>query len=230
MINSISIIIPLFNEEKKISILSNQIKNLKKLKILIEVLLVNDGSTDNTLKEIRKIKNCKIINYSKNKGKGYAIKKGVLSASHQWILTADADCSVDLTYFLNWLKLNLLDSKINIYFGSRNLKQSIVKKKLYRGIMGKVLIFFLMFFLNIKIKDTQCGYKLYRSDIAKSIFKKLTIYNFSHDLQLVNIAFKKGYFIKELPVKWIHKNNSKVVFFRDIPKFLHTIIKLKYDF
>ena len=147
MINSISIVIPLFNEEKAIPTLIKSIKKLKKNSFFLsEIILVNDGSTDNTLKEITKLKDYKIITYSKNRGKGFAIKRGVYNARFKWVLTADADCSVDLTYFLNWFKFNLIDSKINIYFGSRNLKQSKVKKKLVRLFFGKFLNFFLYFF------------------------------------------------------------------------------------
>lgn len=152
MINSISIVIPLFNEQKAIPTLINQLKKIKKSKFFLsEIILVNDGSTDDTLKNIKKLKDCKIITYSKNRGKGYALKRGVYSARYKWVLTADADCSVNLSYFLNWFKFNLIEKKINIYFGSRNLKQSKVKSKLMRLLLGKFLNSILYHFLKFKI-------------------------------------------------------------------------------
>jgi dolichyl-phosphate beta-glucosyltransferase len=80
--------------------------------------------------------------------------------------------------------------------------------------------------LKIKMYDTQCGYKLYKNKIAKKIFKKLKTNKFEHDLEIILNAKQFNYFIKELPVKWTHKPNSKLNIFTDSSKMLYGIILL----
>ena len=165
MIKSISIIYPVFNEEKRLrktflDILKFEESNkfLKK-----EYIFVNDGSSDQTLSVIKqKFKNnkkVKVISYNKNMGKGYALKKGVQIAKNEWVLTTDADCSVSNFQLLKWIKKKYLDQDNLIYFGSRNHPLSIVKKKTLRKIVGMIFKFSIRFFFEIKISDTQCGFK-----------------------------------------------------------------------
>ena len=133
MIKSISIIYPIFNEEKRLLRTINDIKKFDKSKNSIkkEYILVNDGSTDNTLslikKEFNNNKKIRIINYRPNRGKGYALKLGVELSKNHWILTTDSDCSVSNFQLHNWIKKNYINNKNFIYFGSRNLPDSLVK-------------------------------------------------------------------------------------------------------
>ena len=84
--------------------------------------------------------------------------------------------------------------------------------------------------LNIEIKDTQCGYKLYKKSLAKNIFRKLRDYGFNHDLEIILILKKKRTKIKELPVKWKHKNNSRLNIFIDPIKMLIGIFLIKFRY
>ena len=136
--------------------------------------------------------------------------------------------SVTLHEIIKWLKKKYINDKYNIYFGSRNHKDSIVNAKIYRKILGNFFRFIVKSFLKIKINDTQCGYKLYKNKIAKKIFKKLKTNKFEHDLEIILNAKKFNYFIKELPVKWTHKPNSKLNIFTDSSKMLYGIILLRY--
>ena len=233
MLKSISIIYPIFNEEKRLLKTINDIKKFDKSNNSIkkEYILVNDGSTDNTLslikKKFNKNKRFKIINYRTNRGKGYALKLGVeLSTSH-WILTADSDCSVSNFQLNDWLKKKYINNKNFIYFGSRNVPGSLVKKKKVRMIIGKIFTILLKILFQINLSDTQCGFKLYKSNYAKKIFKKIVTDGYMHDIEICIIANRLNLKIIELPVKWTHISESKINFFIDFIKIFFNLLKIK---
>jgi dolichyl-phosphate beta-glucosyltransferase len=233
MIKSISIIYPIYNEQKRLSKTIRDIKKFDKSNNSIkkEYILVNDGSTDNTLSIIKKNfknnKRVKIINYRINRGKGYALKLGVAHSKYLWILTTDSDCSVSNFQLNSWIKNNYINNKNFIYFGSRNLSKSVVKKKLTRIIVGKIFIFLSKFLFQINLSDTQCGFKLYKSTYAKKIFKKILTDGYMHDIEVCIIANKLNLKIIELPVKWTHMPDSKINFFIDSIKIIFNLLKIK---
>ena len=239
MITSLSIIFPVFNEELRLKSGFNHIENFlrKKKKFKTEIIFVDDGSEDNSYnlieKFINKLKgnsriNIKVIRSKNNLGKGHALKLGIKKAKYDWILTTDIDMSVSLFQFLDWLKKKLIKKKYSVYFGSRTHKKSIVKKKFIRNILGNIMRFFVSTILDIKIKDTQCGYKLYKKKVAKLIFSKIKNYGFDHDLELILILKSRNIKIKELPVKWIHRDNSRINIYWDPIKMLVGIFLLKF--
>jgi len=239
MIKSLSIIFPVFNEEIRLKSSFNHIVSFlkKKKKFKIEIIFVDDGSIDNSYNLIKKfIKNLKKKNKTKmlivkskvNLGKGSALKLGVKKAKFDWILTTDIDMSVSLFQVCKWLEKKLISQKYLVYFGSRTHEKSIVETKFYREILGRLMKLFSELILKIKIKDTQCGYKLYKKNYAKYIFSKLKSLDFNHDLELILLLKKKKIKIKELPVKWIHKNNSRLNIFWDPIKMFIGIFFLKF--
>jgi len=234
MIKSVSIIYPVYNEEKRLrKTFLDIIKFEKSNKFLKkEYIFVNDGSSDHTLsvikKEFKNNKNIKVklISYSKNMGKGHALKRGVQIAKNDWVLTTDADCSVSNFQLIKWIQKKYLDQNNLIYFGSRNLPLSIVKKKTLRKIVGIVFKFVIRFFFNIKISDTQCGFKLYKLNTARKIFRKLSINDYMHDIEICVIAKKLNIKIKDLPLKWTHVDQSKINFTRDFFNVAFSLIKI----
>lgn len=233
MIKSISIIYPIFNEEQRLVKTFKDIEKFDKSNVFIkkEYILVNDGSIDNTLflikKKIKQNKKIKLINYSKNRGKGYAIKQAVQYAKHEWILTTDADCSVSNFQIYHWLQKNYINNQNFIYFGSRNLLNSRVQKKIHRKLIGKIFQYFIKKTFNILLLDTQCGFKLYKTIYAKKIFKKILTDGYMHDLEVCIIANKLNLKIIELPVKWKHIDGSKINFFKDFFKIAYSLLKIK---
>jgi dolichyl-phosphate beta-glucosyltransferase len=227
---NISVVVPCLNEEGNLRGLVERISAALK-ETDFEIILVDDGSTDNSILILEqflkknKIKN-KIIKLKSNLGKGAALKAGVLKCDYAWILTCDLDMSVTLHEIIKWQKKKYINDKCNIYFGSRKHKDSIVNAKIYRVILGNFFRFIVKMLLKIKMYDTQCGYKLYKNKIAKKIFKKLKTNKFEHDLEIILNAKQFNYFIKELPVKWTHKPNSKLNIFTDSSKMLYGIILL----
>ena len=233
MIKSLSIVYPIFNEERRLDKTFKDIKKFDKSNISIkkEYILVDDGSTDGTLslikKKFKKNKRVKILSYKINKGKGYALKLGVLLAKNQWILTTDSDCSVSNFQLINWIKKKYINNNNYIYFASRNLPDSLIKKKKLRKIIGKMFNFFIKILFKIYITDTQCGFKLYKATYAKKIFKKIITTGYMHDIEIFLIANKLNFKIIELPVKWTHISESKINFIVDFIKIFFNLLKIK---
>ena len=150
MSKSLSIIFPLFNEENRLPKLFKKIKKFTlKNKYYLDFIFVNDGSTDKSLTLIKAFKKqnkaikIKILNYKKNKGKGYALKQGVLASNKKWIITMDIDLSVSLEQINIWKSKGLINNKVGSYFGSRLLKNSKIITKKYRTFTGIIFNFIL---------------------------------------------------------------------------------------
>lgn len=238
MIKSISIVIPFYNEKKRINVCLSKIKNFfyKINKIIkTEIIFVDDGSADNSKIFIKKflkennIRN-KIVILKKNSGKGAALKAGVVKADFQWVLTCDLDMSVSLFELTKWLKKNYIDREHDIYVGSRKHIYSVVSAKYLRRFLGFIMQVFINTILRIKIKDTQCGFKLYKKKVAKLIFRTLKNKRFEHDVEIFLIAKLKKIRIKELPVTWKHVSNSKLNLFKDPISMLIGIFTIKYRY
>ena len=222
----LSIVIPVYNEEHNIdNTLKEVIEHVNKKYIDYEIIIADDGSTDRTRDVIKKYKNVVLTNKRINKGKGYSVKEGILMAKGDYILFTDADLSTpieEVDKFMEFIK------KYDIVIGSRALKESKVNNILYKKILGRIGNFFISFLLVKGIKDTQCGFKLFRKVIAKEIFKRQTINRWGFDFEIIHIAQKKGFKIKEQPVRWIKSRESKVRLI-DYPKTLLELIKIKIN-
>lgn len=230
---SISIIIPCYNEEHRIS---NTLSSLETFILSstinqIEIIFIDDGSLDNTKVIIQEHnlyqkKIIKLISYKNNHGKGYALKKGVDKASGNWIITMDNDLSVDFSYIPYAFK-KLISFNHDIYFGSRNHINSQIIAKGHRKILGNIFQNIIKFFLKINLTDTQCGFKIYKLKVAKEIFSGLSQKGFIHDVEIVLISLNKNILIKEIPVIWEHKAGSKVNILIDSLIMFKDILKLK---
>jgi dolichyl-phosphate beta-glucosyltransferase len=235
MIKSISILFPIYNEKKR---LQNSLKIIdiflkKNVYKEIEVILIDDGSTDGSkkiielfLKKSLNKKKYKFISYKKNMGKGYALSRGVSLGNKDWILTCDIDFSVKLEQIINWEK-KFIKKDLFVYFGSRMHSLSTLQKNYFRNIIGSIfkLVVYILFKLNIS--DTQCGFKLYKKKIAKKIFFKLVEKRYVHDVEIALRCIKNNIQINELPVNWKHKSNGKINIFIDPFVMFVSLLKLK---
>ena len=238
MIETLSVILPLYNEEKRLNNLFIKINKFKFLnKNKLEFIFVDDGSNDNSylliknfIKENKKRIDLKLVSYKNNKGKGFALKKGIAKAKHDWIITVDIDLSVKLEQIKIWQKNKLISQKFKVYFGSRLLAESKVKAKRDRKFIGFIFNIILRKILNsnlLNIKDTQCGFKLYKRNIAKKIFKKLTENGYIHDVEILILLQKSNILVKEIPVEWRHKSGSKINLIIDSIIMLNNLLTLK---
>ena len=239
LFKKLSIVIPFYNESKRVKNTFEIIKKfIKKNKINIEIVFVNDGSTDNSANLVKKFLSrvrskkvkYKLISYKKNVGKGFAIIQGIKRSTSPWILTCDFDMSVLPSTYKDWLKKNYIVKKKCAYFASRNLKKSQVKTLWIRKFYGLFFKSLIKFLFNIKLKDTQCGYKLYNSSYIKKIIPKLKSYCYVQDVEIIIHLMSKNIEIKELPIKWTHRKGSKISLLSDPVNMIFDLIKIKISF
>ena len=237
---SISIVIAAYNEERRIIPSLFKIKEYcNKQGIDYEIFVVDDGSTDSTHKIakdlIKDIPCLKVISYVANKGKGYALRQGVLASRGDVILVTDADLSTPIEELSKLLPL-IHNHKCDVAIGSRALALSEIIKKQpwWRQSMGRFFNKLVKTLILEDFSDTQCGFKLFRGDIARSLFKEAKINRFAYDVEILAIARKKGRTILEVPIRWINSPESKVnpvqdslQMFRDLLKIRMTVGKIK---
>lgn len=212
----LSVVIPAYNEEgrleKSLSQLSDYLSGQYKE---YEIIVVDDGSLDGTRSIVEKsagrIPNLKVISNSKNMGKGYSVKKGVLASSGDIILFSDADLSTPIDQVAK-LERVIREEGYDIAIGSRAAGDSVILKRqnILREYMGKIFNMLVHLILMKGIRDTQCGFKLFKRDIALDIFSIQKIDGFSFDAEILYIAKKRGYRIKSVPIIWSNSPNSRV--------------------
>lgn len=229
----LSIVIPAYNEEKKISKdIEAAYKYFNEYSIRGEVIIVNDGSQDQTYNIAfsfsKKYSSLRVLTYEKNQGKGYAIKTGILEATGEVIMFADAGLCVPFKYANTGL--DLLKNGNDIAIGSRrsqdNKTKILVKQPLYRTLGSKLFQFLIKSFnlISRDIEDTQCGFKLFNKQIAHSIFKKLVTKKFMYDIEILRLASKEGYKIAVFPVEWSNDPDTRFnPLFGSLENFLQII-------
>ncbi len=229
----ISIIIPAYNEEKRIKkTLKTIIAYLEKEKYTYEIIVVNDGSTDKTKEVVASFQNkkIKILNNYCNEGKGYSVKQGFISATKQWILFTDADLSTPIEELETCFRYA---ENADVIIGSRNLPMSqiTVKQPLLRSRLGKLFPFFVRLLLLPEIQDSQCGFKLFRQNVAKKIAEKQLLYGFCFDAEQLFLAKKSGFIIQEVPITWSNDERSKINIVSDSLKMFIDLFRIRwYDF
>jgi glycosyltransferase involved in cell wall biosynthesis len=210
----LSVILPAYDEEARIvPSLEKRHEYLEKQNYSYEVLVVNDGSTDKTkelvLNKIKDWPNFKLIDNKVNKGKGGVVKQGMLAANGQWRLFMDVDESVTINEIERfWPYIKYFEVIIGSRYtegGKVTKKQPLIRRFISRG--GNLLIQILVAW---GIKDTQCGFKIFAEHAAKEIFPLQTMERWSFDIELVAIAKKHGYKIKEVPVVWQEQEGSRL--------------------
>ena len=233
LFSSISIIIAAFNEEKRIIPSLLKIKEyINKQNIPYEIIVVDDGSTDHTHTVVRDlikdIPYLKVIHYAPNKGKGHALRTGVLASKGEIILLSDADLSTPIEELSKLLPL-IYNHKCDIAIGSRALALSEIVKKQpwWRQSMGKFFNKLVKALVIEDFKDTQCGFKVFRGDIARNLFKEAQIDRFAYDVEILAIGKKKGCKIVESPVRWINSPESKVNPVKDSLQMLGDLLKIR---
>jgi len=211
----LSIIIPAYNEEKRILKSLETIEEyLSSKNLSYEIIVVDDGSSDNTLllvKDFSKSNNrTSCITYKNNMGKGFAVREGVKKSEGNLVLFSDADLSTPIKEMEKLI--DAIKSGFDISIGSRALSNSeiIVSQPFYRKIMGKIFNILVRFLIFNGIKDTQCGFKCFTRKAAQEIFRRCRINGFSFDVEALLIGKKLGFKIKDIPVQWLNSPESRV--------------------
>ncbi len=230
---SFSIIIPCYNESSRIEALLQGLESFnQQFKYPYEIILVDDGSKDDTVAKVESSSfykshsekgKFKVVKQAKNGGKGAALKAGVAEATMNFILTMDADLSTTPQQLNSFLK-NIASHKILI--ASREHKESNITADKNRKTIGRIFNLFVRTLTPLTFPDTQCGFKLYPASVAKQLFAQLQTHGWAHDVELLFCAHLSGYQIEDLPVTWKSMEGSKINVFSDSFKMFFEILRI----
>lgn len=197
-----------------------------------EAILVDDGSTDDTAERARRFAererlDLKVMSYGANRGKGAAIRTGVLASSGGSILISDTDLSTPLS---EWGKLAERLPTRPVAIGSRALEDDLVRKRqaFHRVLLGRAGNKIIQLFAVPGIQDTQCGFKLFRGDAARELFRAARIDRFAWDVEILYLARRRGLAIAEVPVLWFNSPESKVRVVRDALQTLWDVLRIRW--
>lgn len=233
----ISVVIPVYNEGKKIAIdLDALLIYLTKAEYNFELIVVNDGSYDQTLSILKKYQRqfnlIKVITHNFNQGKGFAVRQGILYSKGDYIIYLDAGLCVPLDNIAKGI--SYLEAGYDLVIGSRYLQESriLVFPPLYRRLGSFIIRLIVRHFLKISnIRDSQCGFKIFRRKIAQDIFRKQEICGFMFDVELLYLAKQSGYSTKEIPVIWSYDADTRYCLIRSTIQSIYELMKIKvYQF
>src|SRR3989344_7954851 len=230
----LSVIIPSYNEEKRLpATLFDIDKYLSLQNYEYEILVVDDGSKDKTIEVVKnlisKIKNLKVLSYGENKGKGYAVKFGMLGAQGEYRLFTDADNSTTINQVEKMWPY--FKEGYDVVIGSRDVRGAVLDppQPMHRRILGEVFGLFTKVLAGTwGLNDTQCGFKGLTKRAADNIFPKCIIDRFAFDPEMLFLAKKFRYKIKEMPIRWKNDLESKVKF-KSMVKMGIDILKIRWN-
>lgn len=225
----LGIIVPAYNEQERIG------PTLERIAAYLDtqpyqavVAVVSDGSRDQTAEIVasfaQRDPRVRLIAYQPNRGKGHAVRRGMLQVPADWLLLCDADLATPIEEVEK-----LFAAQAPVAIGSRPLRESKleVRQPLYREMLGRLFNVAVQVLGIRGIADTQCGFKLFRQDAAQQVFTRCLLDGFGFDFEALMIARDLGLPIAEIGVRWAHQEGSKVVLMRDGPRMLRDLVKLR---
>jgi glycosyltransferase involved in cell wall biosynthesis len=225
----LSAIIPVYNQERKISILLAKVKEvLNSTSLNYELVIVNDGSCDNTLEVLQKEEkldsHVRVISYPQNKGKGYAIKTGVMQTHGNVVLFVDGDLDISPGLIIKYVKEL---ENCDLVIASKRHPLSKVNAPISRKVLSRIFNLVVRIATGIKLKDTQSGLKAGNGDVLRTIFNVMLITRYAFDVELLAIATALNLSIKEMPIEITLDRRFK---FLDIVKMFIDVIVISYRF
>jgi dolichyl-phosphate beta-glucosyltransferase len=228
----LSVVVPAYNEEERI------VPTLEALHEYYEaqdypydVTIVSDGSVDRTNEIVESFvadhPKFRLLAYTPNRGKGFAVRKGILEAPGELVLFCDADLATPQEETERLLEH--VHAGADVAIGSRPLKESHLEKRqpFYRELLGRAFNRAVQTLAIRGIEDTQCGFKIFTRKAAKDIFARCKLDDFGFDFEALMVARDLGYRIDEVPIRWFHREGSKVVLMRDGPRMIADLFRLR---
>ncbi|HEU0207946.1 MAG TPA: dolichyl-phosphate beta-glucosyltransferase [Candidatus Udaeobacter sp.] len=234
MLSPFSIVIPCFNEAGRIGqTLRLTVDYLTANAPESELIVVNDGSTDATgaiaREGLKSAQICtRLLENFPNRGKGAAVRSGLLAAQRPIGLFSDADLSTPLEETPKLIE-PIVNGEVDIAFGSRALNRSLIgiRQPWRREQAGRVFNLLVRIATGLPFWDTQCGFKAFRLDVCQRMLEAARTEGFAFDVELLFLAHRAGLRVREIPVRWNHAEGSKVSFFRDSLCMLREVIALR---
>ncbi len=231
---SLSVVVPAYNEEQRIgATLARILAYLRDEGARFEVLVVDDGSRDRTREVVSRLAasepHLRLIALGKNRGKGMAVRRGVLEATGDRVLFSDADLSAPIE------EIEKLAARIEngsaVAIGSRSVRGARidVHQPWYRELMGKTFNLFVRVLAIRGFVDTQCGFKCFTADAARAIFSRTRIDRFAFDVEALVVARRLGFEVAEVPIRWSNEPNSRVGVLRDSVRMLLDLARIRWN-
>jgi dolichyl-phosphate beta-glucosyltransferase len=231
----LSVIIPAYNEEKRIpNTLRDIYKYLSSQDYSFEILVVSDGSTDKTVEVVEKMaleemEELRVLDFKNNYGKGYGVKVGMLESKGKYRLFTDADNSTSIDQaekMFPWF-----EKGYDVVVGSRDIKGAVLDppQPFTRRFVGSVFRFLTHLICGTwEVQDSQCGFKALTEKAAEDIFPKCTINKFAFDPEILVLAKKMGYKVKEIPIHWKNDLDSKVKL-KSVFKMFCDLLRIRWN-
>jgi len=229
-----SIVIPAFNESGRIpATLRSVVECIRARGWDAEVVVVNDGSRDNTAEVVREFARTapevRLLENPKNCGKGFAVRNGILNALGEIVMFSDADLSSPMEEAEGLFAA--IAGGADIAIGSRWLASSrqTHRQPLYRQFFGRCFNLLTRMVMNLPFADTQCGFKAFTRSAAQTVFQLQTIERWGFDPEILFIALKRGYQITEVPVSWAHDARTRISYLRDGLQMLKELAIVRWN-
>jgi len=224
----VSVIVPVYNEQNTVELIFDQIR---KTKLISEIIFIDDGSTDNTreiLDKIAKFKNTVIIKQPENKGKGTAIATGIQSASGDVIIIQDADLEYDPNDFSKLLR-PIQNRETDIVYGSRFVRQQKEKSTIYHRAANYALTFLTNILYGSRLTDMETCYKAFRKSVLENI--QIKAKRFEFEPEFTAKVLKNGFSILEVPITYHPRNyaEGKKIKFKDAVTAAWTLLKYRFS-
>lgn len=225
-LRSLSIVIPAYNEERRLPATLEAVRGYLETKQLdfVEVVVVDDGSRDGTAALVERAsaedRRVRLVKNPGNRGKGYAVRHGMQEARGEWVLFSDADLSAPIEE-LDKLEAAIEKAGADGAIGSRALDRALVGKRqsVLREFSGRVFNLVMRLVTGLPYRDTQCGFKMFRQDVARELAARQQSDGFGFDVEILYIAKRRKKRILEVPVRWFNVEGTKVSLWNGVAAF-----------
>lgn len=229
---TITIVIPAYNEERSIEVILKSIMDYmaQKKDVAYDIIVVDDGSSDNTVKLIEDMRNkyaqISLIQLGSNFGKGKAVREGMLKGEGAYLLFMDADSSTSIKELEKFFPL--INKNKDVIIGTRKVcgAQILKHQSFYREFFGKGFTWLSNFITKANVSDFTCGFKCFSQKSARQIFSRSVIDDWAFDAEILYLAKKMNFEIIEVPIVWKNDKSSKVRLFRDILNSLKGLFRI----
>lgn len=229
----LTIVVPAYNESGRLEgMILEALAYMRTRANAFEIIVVDDGSTDSTSALVRRIEEAapevRLIRLPRNRGKGHAVRTGVANARGAFILFADADGATPIAE-MERLEKALADGAA-VAIGSRALRAQgvAVAARPLRRIIGRTFHGLVQLLAVRGYRDTQCGFKLFRSDVAHDLFPRLRVDRFAFDVELLVAAGIRGHAVREVPINWIHQPGSRINLVTDSARMAFDLLGIRW--